>query len=704
MNIKKSILLRVRIAFLLMGGVALAIVLKISHIQLVDGEKWRTRMEKRDIQFRHIKAHRGSVFAADGSLLATSLPFYRVAIDPTIASNKRFEEGVDSLSLLLSQVFTHKSAEQYKTLLTKARKNNRQYVILSNRYVDFQTKKAIEAFPILRAGKYRGGAIFEVENRRFAPFNSLASRTIGYINDEGEGVVGLEYSFEKHLGGRDGRALFQNIGNNTWRPRYDGSSVTPEDGLDIFTTIDVNVQDVAHTALLNALIKNDADFGCAVVMEVATGEIKAMANLGKIREGIYAENYNYAIGSRGSNDPGSIFKLASMMALLEEKKMQLTDRVETGNGRHRFFGTPLNDPKSGGFGNISVQQVFEKSSSIGVAKLVRKYFKDNPQKFIDYLNQFGLNTPLHFQLVGETTPYIKNVNDPTWSVISLPWISIGYETKISPLQMLTFYNAVANEGKMVQPILVKYIKEADKIVEEFNTVTLKEKICSDSTLRQVTRLLEGVVERGTARAIRTTQYRIAGKTSTSQKFIEGKYSKSYHTAFAGFFPADKPKYSCIVVIDNPKKEKQYGGDVAAPVFRKIADRLYANDLQMHPEGKVLTQLTSVKKIPKTIIGNVQDISTLTKSWQISTQQAATMGEGDWLRGKAQIDQSLTLKAIRVRKNRLPDVRNMTLKDALYLLENHGLKVVYKGQGKVLSQSIPPNRVFKRGRTVYLDLH
>jgi cell division protein FtsI (penicillin-binding protein 3) len=692
----------VRLAFLLVAFVALAIIVKISQIQFIEGEKWRKKAEQRDVQFKIIKAKRGSIFGQEGTLLATSLPFYRVAIDPTAPKDALFEEGLDSLSLELAKVFKKYAAPEYKKMLRDARKNKKRYFPLSNEHVDYRTKKYLETLPILREGKFRGGAIFEVENRRFMPFNQLAARTVGYTNQESNlGVVGLEYSFDKYLAGKNGQALFQNMGAGLWKPLSDGSNVMPEDGLDVVSTIDINVQDVAQSALQEALEANDADFGCAIVMEVKSGEIKAMANLGKIKDGFYAENYNYAIGDRGSTDPGSVFKLASFMALLEDKKITLEQKVETGNGQYKFYTTVLNDPKP--LGTITAREVFEQSSSIGTARLVQDAFRASPQRFINYLHQFGLSTPLHFQLIGGANPYIKNTNDPTWSIISLPWMSIGYETKISPLQMLVFYNSVANKGKMIQPLIVKEVKRGDKVVERFEAVVLRDKICSDATLEQVNELLKGVVQRGTARSIRSKNYEIAGKTSTSQKFKNGKYVKAYHTAFAGYFPADAPKYSCIVIIDHPKGDKQFGGDVAAPVFKAIADKLYAQDLSMQAPSEVLEKPSTITFVPYRAKGTWQDLRTISNFLEIEQQASALPAEAVWVEGRKKMDNTLEWTQWPLSNSTMPDVRGLSLKDALYILENKGLKVSFEGRGKVKTQSIKPQSTFRRGAKITLQL-
>jgi cell division protein FtsI (penicillin-binding protein 3) len=707
MNIKKSILLRIRIAFLVILVISLAAIARIWNLQHSQGDRWEQKFTKRDIRFRKIPAQRGNIYATDGSLLATSIPYYKVAIDPTIPNDKDFDKHIDSLAIKLANFFQEGTPQAYKNDIVKARKAKKRFIYLSNKKIDHQSKQMLSQWKLFRSewvrnarGKTlkRGMVIFEPEFQRFKPFGMLAARTLGYVSEDAG--VGLEYAFNKYLAGKDGQALFQRISGGNWVPYNDGSYISPEDGYDIYTTLDVNIQDVAQEALSEAVIENDADFGCVVVMEVATGEIRALANLGKNADGSYTENYNYAIGDKGSTDPGSVFKLASMMALLEDKAVKITDYVETGNGYKDFYGVRLNDVKKGGFGTITVQNMFEVSSSVGIATLVNDRFKHNPRKFIEYLQKFGLNTPLDFQMAGEAKPYIKTPDDPTWSATSLPWMSIGYETRISPLQMLAFYNAVANNGKMVQPIIVKSIRNADEVIQEFQTIVLKEKICSDSTIMLLKTLLEGVVDRGTAKLARNNLYKIAGKTSTSQKFKDGKYVKAYHTSFAGFFPSQKPKYSCIVVIDNPRGERQYGGDVAAPVFKKVADKLFYQDVEVQ-RSLNLGGLPNNNFVATQVPAYLPTLKQAYRTLNIPTQLADSLA--DYGKASFNADASVTLQKFDYRKGFMPDLRGYSLRDALFLLENRGVKVKVEGQGKVYQQSVRPGRGIGIGDKVTLKL-
>jgi cell division protein FtsI (penicillin-binding protein 3) len=697
-SIKKTILLRVRIAFLVVALFCLAIVGRVVQLQYVDGAKWNQIARDIGLKFLPVKATRGNIYSDNGSLLATSVPYYRVAFDPTVAKDDVIGEGIDSLSYLLSSFFKEKSPNYYKNKILKAREANRKYLVLSRKMVGYQDKKDISEWPVFEKGRIGGGIIFEKVEKRLRPFSYLGSRTIGYINEDNHGA-GLEYSFNRYLAGKDGQALFQKIAGSSWKPIYDGSDLRPVEGYDIETTIDINLQDVSESALFKALSRHQADYGCVVVMEVETGEIKAISNLSRGKNGKYSETYNYAVGSQGVREPGSTFKLASLMALFEDSELDLSDSINTGNGKYKFFDQTLRDHKKGGYGTITVKKAFEKSSNIAVAKLVHSQFGDKPQRYIDYLHHFGLTKPLGFHMIGEGKPKVKDTTDPTWSGITLPWMSIGHELELSPLHTLTFYNAVANGGKMIRPIIVKKVKHTDRLIKAYQTVTLKESICSDQTLIKLKKMLEGVVENGTAKNISGTHYKIAGKTGTAQKIVNGRYVNRYYTSFAGFFPSDQPKYSCIVVIDNPKGYQQEGSDVAAPVFKEIADKIYAQDLNIHDE---LPEEFLVEDgvFPVIRSGYYHDLALICNTLGISNHTQKESPE--WVQTRP-VSNSIYWKENMVDGRKVPDVRGMTLRDALYVLENLGLKVSYEGSGRVELQSEPPGARALNGSVIKLKL-
>lgn len=699
MNIKGSILLRIRVAFLFIVLFSTAIVWRIVKVQYVQAEHWKKIAHENLLQYKTVKATRGNIYSDNGSLLATSIPFYRLCLDPTIVERDVYRKGIDSLAMLLSRYYKDKSASEYKRRINNARVSDKKYLILNKDLINYQAKKMMSDWPIFREGRMKGGVVFEKIDKRFKPFSTLAMRTVGFINENNKGV-GLEYTFNNQLAGRNGQALFRKMSGGTWKPMHDESEVRPVDGIDIQTTLNVNIQDVAESSLQKHLISHDADYGCVVLMEVKTGEIKAIVNMGKIAQGVYLENYNYALGNHGRTDPGSTFKLVSMIALIEESGLRAEDTVETGNGEYKFYDRIMRDHKPGGYGKITMQDAFEKSSNIAISKKVQEVFGDKPEEFIGYVRRVGMADPLGFQMEGTAKPHIKTPTSKSWSGISLPWMSIGYELEVSPLQTLAVYNAVANNGTMIRPIIVKSTKVVDHTIDEFDTEILVDKICTDKTLAVLKKMLEGVVENGTAVNIKNDNYKIAGKTGTAQKLKGNSYTRTYYTSFVGYFPADNPKYSCIVVIDNPKGYQQYGSDVAAPVFKEIADKIFSTDLDLHKNIDL-----SVKKengiLPVIRGGNFEELKQLCREYKIVNH---TQGEidGEWVSAKA-VNNTVLWVPKNAAKDQLPDVLGFRLRDALYVLENRGLKVRVSGEGRVKRQVPSPGTLMNGLSTIVLEL-
>ncbi|MDH5474081.1 MAG: transpeptidase family protein [Cyclobacteriaceae bacterium] len=698
MNIKNSILLRVRLAFLFMLVFSVGIIYRIVVLQHVEGEEWVALADQITYKVRKVNATRGNIYSDNGSLLATSLPFYKVAFDPDIPSEKLYKSGLDTLSLLLSRFYKDHNKNWYKQKINDARIAKKRYLILNRKQINYQEKKEMSGWPIFKEGRLKGGVIFEKVDKRFRPFSNLSYRTIGYINEEEDGVVGLEFSFNKQLSGNDGEALYQKMAGGNWKPIYDGSEVRTEDGWDIQTTLDVNLQDVTESALLRSLEDHQADYGTAVVMEVATGEIKAMSSLSRNKNGSYFERYNYAVGRQGLTEPGSTFKLATMIALLEETNINLSDSIDTGNGEYKFYDNTVRDHHEGGYGTISIKQAFEQSSNIAMAKLVDKHFGLKPEKFLQYVDDLKLSQPLGFQLFGEGSPKIKRPSDKEWSGITLPWMAYGYGLELTPLQMLALYNAVANDGKMIRPIIVKSANKADQVKENYETVVLNNKICSEETLSKIRLMLEGVVERGTAVNIKNKHYSIAGKTGTSQILENGRYTRKYITSFAGYFPADNPKYSAIVLIKNPKGWRQYGSNVAAPVFKEVADNIYARDIQMHDAISRDVE-PQYGFFPVVQAGNRHDLTLICNELGVSNHSSV---EDNWVRAGIKAN-SLQWKATYDQENFVPNVLGMTLRDALFLLEKHGLQVKYEGFGRVKNQSLSVGKKINKGERIVIEL-
>lgn len=695
MNIKKSILLRVRVAFLFVLLFAIAVVVKTGHIQFVEGEKWAKMGERISFDYKRVKATRGNIYSDNGSLLATSLPFYKIAFDATLPKAEVFNKGVDSLAYHLSVFFKDKSQKEYKRLLKDARSSNKQYLILSRKQIDYQDKKMMMTWPIFREGRLRGGAIFEKIDVRYRPFSNLSRRTIGFVNENDKGA-GLEFSYNKQLGGQDGFAYYQKIAGGHWKPVFDANNVKAVDGLDLQTTLDINLQDVAETALHKAMRQHNADDGLVVVMEVKTGEIKAVSNLSSDGNGAFYEKFNFAAGRLF--EPGSTFKLVTMIALLEDTNIELTDSINTGNGEFTFYNKTVRDHEDHGLGTVTIQTAFEHSSNVAMAKLVDKHFGNKPQKFVDYVDQLHLSKPLGIQLVGEPTPKIKRPGQKGWSGISLPWMSHGYGFEITPLHTLALYNAVANNGKMIKPIFVKSIKRADDEEEAFETEVLNSKICSGKTLNKLKLLLEGVVENGTAKNIRGTHYRIAGKTGTAQILDNGRYTKKYITSFVGYFPAHDPKYSAIVLIKNPRGWYQYGSNVAAPVFKEISDNIYARDINLH-DPMSTQKFTKTEMLPVIRGGNQEELTMLCNELGISNHSRT---EEEWVKS-TRVGDGVQWKKATEGKGVVPDVVGMSFRDAIYLLEKSGLNVFYEGKGRVKKQSVTPGARLGKGGRIYIQL-
>jgi cell division protein FtsI (penicillin-binding protein 3) len=695
LNIKNSILVRVRISFILVFLFALAIIVRIGIIQFAEGDKWNALAAQIGLQFREVEATRGNILSDNGSLMATSIPFYRLALDPSRPSQEMLDESLDSLARKLSNFYGDASAIAYKRKIIDARESGRRYIMLNRKLINYQEKKMIAEWPILRHGRLKSGVLFERVDKRFKPFNYLASRTIGFINENQNGA-GLEYSFNASLAGRPGKALFQKTMGGNWKPIPDADEVRPIDGYDLHTTIDINLQDMAADALLRALQSHDADYGSVIVMEVKTGQIKAISNLGKIKGDRYGETYNYAVGSHGLREPGSTFKLMTMMALLEETNIRLSDTIDTGDGEYTFYKSKIRDHEKGGHGKITIEEAFEVSSNIAIAKLADEHFSLKPEKFYEQIEKAGMTRPLGFQIVGEGQPKVKKPDD--WSGITLPWMAHGYGLEITPLHTLTLYNAVANGGKMMRPYIVKSVNKADKVIESYEPTVLNKAVCSPETLTKLRLLLEGVVESGTAKNINNAQYKIAGKTGTAVTLRNGRYTKDYMTSFAGYFPADNPEYSCIVVIEDPKGFWQYGSSVAAPVFKEIADKIYAKDIEMHIAMEQDFD-AEYGVFPVIRSGNQEDLKLICNNLGISNHASE---QSEWVR--TGVDDN----AVIWRKNQItvgvtPDVTGMTLRDAIYVLESCGYKVRISGTGRVKKQSVMPGRRISSGDKILIEL-
>ena len=699
MENKKDILWRVFLVYFAILLFAVAIIAKMVFIQMKEGPQLVAKAQKQEIRIFNLKADRGNILSSKGDLLATSVPVFEIRMDVAndYIPKSLFTEKVDSLSWMLSRLFKDKSKWAYKQKLIKARIKGNRYLLLK-RNVSYEQLKKLRTFPIFRRGRNRGGLIAIQKTTRQLPFGILAARTIGYENKKEGLFVGLEGAYSSVLSGKDGKQIKRRINHGAWIPVHDESEVEPRDGMDVVSSIDVNLQDVAEEALMKQMQKHEAIMGCAVLMQVKTGDIKAIANLRYDKKtGSYNESYNMAIGEK--IEPGSTFKLASVMAALEDHKVKLTDTLHIGKGYVVYYHRALRDVHTIGNGIITVREAFEHSSNVGISKMIFKHYKSNPRQYIQRLYQMGLNKPLGIELAGEGKPYIKNPSDKKhWYLTSLPWMSVGYELELTPLQILTFYNAVANGGIEVKPRFVRKIMDGGQPVKKYGVKVLNSRIAPQKVIRQVQSLLEGVVQRGTAQVLKNEHFKIAGKTGTAKISENGAYIQAYNATFVGYFPADDPQYSCIVVINKPK-HGYYGSAVAAPVFKEIANKVYSTSLALSQQKQ--TEITGLKALPEaTKPAWYPDLKMMYRNLGIKQQDY--LKNAKW----ATTDENANKVVFRERQfrtGRVPNVKGMRAKDALFLLENMGLLAQVKGRGFVRSQSLKPGTRFKKGQKIFIQL-
>lgn len=698
MNIRANILLRVYLAFGLIVLFAFAVLLRLGDVQFIQGKKWRAMADSLSVREFDIEAIRGNIYSNDGSLLATSVPEYELRMDMFaggIEKDEVFNSKVDSLAASLAGFFKDKTAKEYSRFLRNARRDSLRAVLIKRR-VSYQDLKLIRKFPLYNIGSYSGGLKAEQQNKRILPFKDLAARTIGYKKPNIS--VGLEGAYGNYIDGEGGKQMKQRVAGGFWVPINSDAEIAPKDGADIISTIDINMQDLVQNALKEGLTTAKAHHGTAILMEVNTGEVRAVANYTKVEEGVYKESFNYAIA--GNQDPGSTFKLASYMALLEDKLVDTNTLVRT--GWYQIPGKRITDshPKDE---MVTVKKAFETSSNAAIAKLINDNYSADPMKFTNHLYKWGLNEMMKLQIPGEAKPTIKNIEaNRSWNKnMTLPQMAYGYEMELTPLKMLSFYNAVANNGKYVAPIFVKEIRRLGNPIEQFKARVINDKICSDVTLSKIKSMLEGVVTNGSGKqVVYNPLYKIAGKTGTAQ-VADGnlgyKAKKQYQASFVGYFPAEKPKYSLIVVINDPKGE-YYGALVSGPVFRKIADRIYAGDVKMY--SGVKENLVGNTVSPSAKAGQSAATRKVYNAFGIKALYAAKsdyFNSVDTSNGVAYQDNNPT-------KGVMPNIAGMGLKDAMYLIGNAGLKARVKGSGKVVRQSIVPGSRIGKGLMVEIELN
>ena len=660
------------------------------------------------LEYRELDAERGTIFSEDGAMLSTSIPYFDIRIDFGAEglrdkSGKRFRENLDSLCFGLANVFGDKTAGAYRKELQAAYKNKERYYLLQKN-ISFREYQTVRDLPLVRLGRNKSGFIFEDKEKRLTPFGLLANRTIGlsreWVGANGKMVsknVGLEKTYDTLLRGDNGQRLVRRISGGAFVP-IEGSEIEPENGHDIVTTIDVNIQDITETALMKIMTENECETGTAIVMEVKTGKIKAIANLGRQKDGSYMEDLNYAITK---SEPGSTFKLMTMLTVLEDKKVKLNDMVNLEGGVWKTAGRTVYDSEKHGRTVVTVKQAFELSSNVGMAKLMVAYYSGRPSQYLNHLHRLQLDTATGIDLLGESRPIIPNPKSKFWSAPTLPWMGFGYNVSLTPLHTLTVYNAVANNGVMMKPYLVNAIVKDGQPVKSFSPTVKIEKICSDETLSQLKECLEGVVIEGTAKTMQSPYYAIAGKTGTAlvANGTRGYTDHIYQSSFAGYFPADNPQYSCIVVIRNkPFAHKYYGALIAGPVFKEIADKLYAANINALPVYAVAPVKDSTLFLWS---GWRQDFNSVFKKMNVPYHDSTSGSRWSYVQKE---DNQVTARRMSTTKQSMPNVKGMGLKDAVYLLENMKLKVVARGAGKVSQQSLVAGTGIANGQTIYLDLN
>ncbi len=705
MDVKKDILWRIYLSFIgiiVLGAVVLG---RVVYIQKVQGDYWKQMSNEQHLKYFDINAERGTIYSEDGNMLSTSIPVFDVYIDfgadGLLEKNgKRFFSNLDSLSIDLAALFKDATAATYKKILKAGYKNEDRYFPLKKK-ITFEQYEALRSFPLVRQGQNKSGFIVDVRDNRVNPYVLLANRTIGLSRGDTTKNVGLERSYDSVLKGQSGRRLMRYMAG-AYVP-VDGAQIEPEHGKDIITTIDTYIQDVAENALMKMMVSNSSFHGTCIVMETKTGKIKAIANLGRMPDGEYFEDYNYGLGKR--TEPGSIFKIATLISLLEDKYMDTGSIVDCHGGITTFHGLKVRDTHSAY--EITLKEAFARSSNVAFAELANEYYNEQPWKFYDHLHYLHLDTATGIDIVGAAPPLIKKPSSKYWTKTTIPFMAHGYEELVTPLQLLMLYNAVGNNGKMMRPYLVSSINDMGHQVETFSPKVVVEKICSDETLAKLKECLLAVVQfkDGTAHTLETNMYSFAGKTGTAVTAINNhgynKSAKIYQSAFMGYFPAEDPMYTVGVVIQNSNQSKLfYGSSVSGPVFREVADKIYAEKIGNQSVNSLQPYPDSASKF----YGLKNDVAKILSMFSYPTVDSATTGiwRAAFINNSAanvnttSIDQSPA--------NKIPDVTGLGLKDAVYLLENMGLKVEAKGRGKVIYQSLAQNSDYHKGQLINIQLN
>jgi cell division protein FtsI (penicillin-binding protein 3) len=703
MEVKRDILWRVYLSYLLVIVACIAIFGKAIYIQQVQGAHWRSMSDSLHQHIDSIEAERGTIFSEDGQMLSTSIPQFDLFIDFRVEylhekSGVHFRDNVDSLSFYLSELFKDQSQDSYKKMLRQAYRENEAYFELHKK-TTYREYEQLRNFPLFKEGRYKSGLIVNERNIRLNPYGILAFRTVGL--DRESSKVGLEKTYDSILKGRDGKQWVRTIAGGVKVPISDDYIIEPETGKDIVSTIDVFIQEITENALMKMMEKNEAEHGCAIVMETKTGKIKAIANLGKQNNGSYSEDLNYAITTR--SEPGSTFKLATLMALLEDKKTTLNDIVDLEGGTWKVGGLTVFDSEQTGHRGVTVKQAFELSSNVGMAKLANNAYAAHPSQFVHALSRMHMDSISGVDLVGEARPDIFRPTEKRWVPTALPWMAFGYNLQVTPLQTLVLYNAVANHGKMMRPYLISSIREEGVVLKNIDPAVIREKVCSDQTLKMLQSCLEGVCTDGTAKELfKGSLFPVAGKTGTAL-MANGKMAyteKIYQSSFAGYFPADNPQYTCVVVIKNKAHAKVfYGAAVAGPVFKEIADRLYSTYVKGNnsPALKLLKADSAMLQYA----GYKKDITRVMAALKINMRDSSNNASWTNIYGDPK---NMVAYSKTVDDKTMPELKGMGLKDAVYICENMGLRLHVRGSGKVGAQSIVAGQTINKGQLVQLELN
>jgi cell division protein FtsI (penicillin-binding protein 3) len=653
-------------------------------------------------RFVELDAERGTIYSEDGEMLSTSVPYFDIYIDFGAdglreKNGKRFKENIDSFSIAISKFFGDKTSSAYKKELKKAYADENRYYLL-RKGLTFEEYKEFRAFPLVRLGRNKSGVIAEVQSKRLNPFGLLAKRTIGLARDNAQNV-GLERTYDEMLKGTTGKRLVRFISGGAAIP-VDGYEIDPENGKDIITTIDIQMQDIVESALMKMLVQNEAQYGTAIVMETKSGKIKAIANLGRDKNGNYNESLNYALQA---TEPGSTIKLATLLAVLDHGSSRINDLVNIGSTGSAYVGVRnVTDDERADKPLLTLRECFARSSNVGMSMVAYKAFANEPDLYKNYLQKFHLDKKTGIDLLGEGVPRLPKLKRNREGLHAMVTASFGYAIQVTPLQIIMLYNAIANNGKMMKPYLVSSIKSNGLTVNEFTPTVIDEEVVKPAIVKDARICMEAVVTEGTGKEVfKGLSFPVAGKTGTAHVAdgVHGYADGIYQATFVGYFPANAPEYTCIVVIKTkPHAAIHFGAQLSAPVFKEIATKLYAQ----YVEGKKVVPLEFVPDSSwYQYAGYAPDVKNVFTA--LNVKHADSSNKNSWSRVYSN-NYKPVMKAQTVSKNTMPDVKNMTLKDALYLLENMNIKVLTKGRGKVAAQDVLPGAAINKNQTVTLLLN